>query len=227
MLIGGYQLTLQFPPFCLYFSLTAPHLLPSFLYNFHSPASARIPMDQCWVRSLTPLLWFVRVLASARLPFHSHVECVAAFNPSRFGACRAGLNIRGRVLRSAALKSTGAAHPSRRNPCAHGRHRDPRRVRCSWNPHRLSMEVTRAPAAADSQSLVSSDVLASNIVSYNGYCPRCLGLDGLESSFRRPQSQHRSQGARPPPTSSIAAPKGSLSTAIVAILGVAPTIANF
>lgn len=158
-------------------------------------------MDQCWVRSSTPLLWFVRVLASARLPFHSHIECMAAFNPSRFGACRAGLNIRGRVLRSVAFKSTRAAHPSRRNPCAHGCHRVLDVFIVPGTFTRLSMEVTRASAAADPQSLVSSDVLASNTVSYNGYCPRRLGLDDPESSFRRPQSQQRSQGARPPPTS--------------------------
>lgn len=77
---------------------------------------------------------------------------------------------------------------------------------------RLSMKVTRASAAADPQSLVSPDVLASNIVSYNGYCPRRLSLDDLEraaSDVLNPNIVRRVLARRQNP--SIAAPKGNLS----------------
>lgn len=45
-----------------------------------------------------------------------------------------------------------------------------------------------ALAAADPKSLLYPDVLMSSIVSFDGYCPRHLGLDGWESSLRRSQS---------------------------------------
>jgi len=51
----------------------------------------------------------------------------------------------------------------------------------------LSMGFTSAFASAGPKPLVLPDALASAIVSLDGYWLRRLGLDDLESNFRRPR----------------------------------------
>lgn len=178
--MAGFRDPFTFSSLCPYSNLAAPLV-------FYSGTASTVQPPLC--AHPQPRYSGVRVPASAHSPFHCHIVCVPAFGHSRLVACRAILSIRGRVLQSAAFKSTGAAHPWHRglSPCS--------RLFIASSMWSLFLKPSPgfqwrsqgALAAADPKSLVCPDVLVSIIVSFDGYCPRHLGLDGFASSLRRSQ----------------------------------------